>query len=85
NLIPDWNDLVYRGDWERAIEELHRTNNFPDVTGRVCPAPCEDACILGINDDPVHIKAIEKAIIDRAFAEGWVHPEPPRQQTWKRV
>ena len=85
NLIPDWNDLVYRGDWERAIEELHRTNNFPDVTGRVCPAPCEDACILGINDDPVNIKAIEKAIIDRAFRERWVRPRPARQQTWKRV
>jgi glutamate synthase (NADPH/NADH) small chain len=85
NLIPDWNDLVYRGDWERAIEELHRTNNFPDVTGRVCPAPCEDVCILGINDDPVTIKAIEKAIIDRAFKEGWVRAQPPRRQTWKRV
>jgi glutamate synthase (NADPH/NADH) small chain len=85
NLIPDWNDLVYRGDWEHAIEELHRTNNFPDVTGRVCPAPCEDACILGINDDPVNIKAIEKSIIDRAFSEGWVRPRPSPQQTWKRV
>jgi glutamate synthase (NADPH/NADH) small chain len=85
NLIPDWNDLVYRGDWERAIEELHRTNNFPDVTGRVCPAPCEDSCILGINDDPVNIKAIEKSIIDRAFHEGWVKPQPPTAQTWKRV
>jgi glutamate synthase (NADPH) small chain len=85
NLIPDWNDLVFRGDWERAIEELHRTNNFPDVTGRVCPAPCEDACILGINDDPVNIKAIEKAIIDRAFKEKWVRAQPSRRQTWKRV
>ena len=85
NLIPDWNDLVMRGDWERAIEELHRTNNFPEVTGRVCPAPCEDACILAINDDPVNIKAIEKSIIDRAFMEGWVRPQPPKQQTWKRV
>ncbi|HUJ73457.1 MAG TPA: glutamate synthase subunit beta, partial [bacterium] len=85
NLIPDWNDLVYRGDWERAIEELHRTNNFPDVTGRVCPAPCEDACVLGINDDPVTIKTIEKSIIDRAFREGWVRPRPPKGQTWKRV
>jgi glutamate synthase (NADPH/NADH) small chain len=85
NLIPDWNDLVYRGDWARAIEELHRTNNFPDITGRVCPAPCEDACILGINDDPVNIKAIEKAIVDRAFREGWIHPQPPKSQTWKRV
>ncbi len=85
NLIPDWNDLVMGGDWERAIEELHRTNNFPEVTGRVCPAPCEDACILAINDDPVNIKAIEKSIIDRAFMEGWVRPQPPKQQTWKRV
>jgi glutamate synthase (NADPH/NADH) small chain len=85
NLIPDWNDLVYRGNWQQAIEELHRTNNFPDITGRVCPAPCEDACILGINDDPVNIKAIEKAIIDRAFREGWVAPRPPKVQTWKRV
>jgi glutamate synthase (NADPH) small chain len=85
NLIPDWNDLVFRGEWERAIEELHRTNNFPDVTGRVCPAPCEDACILGINDDPVNIKAIEKAIIDRAFKERWVRPRPAHRQTWKRV
>ncbi len=85
NLIPDWNDLVYRGDWEQALAELHRTNNFPDVTGRVCPAPCEDICILGINDDPVTIKSIEKAIIDRAFQENWVRPRPPTQQTWKRV
>jgi glutamate synthase (NADPH/NADH) small chain len=85
NLIPDWNDLVYRGNWERAIEELHRTNNFPDVTGRVCPAPCEDACILGINADPVTIKAIEKAIVNRAWEEGWVKPRPAHTQTWKRV
>ncbi|MCZ6728609.1 MAG: glutamate synthase subunit beta [SAR324 cluster bacterium] len=85
NLIPDWNDLVYQGDWERALEELHRTNNFPDVTGRVCPAPCEDICILGINEDPVTIKSIEKAIIDRGFAEGWVVPRPAAHQTWKRV
>ena len=85
NLIPDWNDLIYRGDWERAIEELHRTNNFPDITGRVCPAPCEDACVLAINDDPVNIKAIEKSIIDRAFREGWIAPQPPKAQTWKRV
>ncbi|MEE8436300.1 MAG: glutamate synthase subunit beta [bacterium] len=85
NLIPDWNDLIFRGEWDRAIEELHRTNNFPDVTGRVCPAPCEVSCILGINEDPVTIKAIEKSIIDRAFSEGWVRPQVPRQQTWKRV
>ena len=85
NLIPDWNDLVYRGNWERAIEELHRTNNFPDVTGRICPAPCEDVCVLGINDDPVSIKAVEKAIIDRAFREGWIRPRPAKGRTWKRV
>lgn len=85
NLIPDWNDLVMAGEWERAIQELHRTNNFPDVTGRVCPAPCEDACVLGINDDPVSIKAIEKSIIDHAFAQGWVTPQPAKQQSWKRV
>ena len=85
NLIPDWNDLIFRGEWERAIEELHRTNNFPDVTGRVCPAPCEVSCVLAINEDPVTIKAIEKSIIDRAFSEGWVRPQVARQQTWKRV
>lgn len=85
NLIPDWNDLVMRGDWDKAIEELHRTNNFPDFTGRVCPAPCEDACILGINEDPVNIKAIEKSIIDRASEKGWVLPQIARHQTWKRV
>ena len=85
NLIPDWNDLVYREGWEQALQELHRTNNFPDVTGRVCPAPCEDVCILGINDDSVTIKSIEKAIIDRGFHEGWVRAEPAAQQTWKHV
>ncbi len=85
NLIPDWNDLIYRGDWEQALHELHRTNNFPDVTGRICPAPCEDVCILGLIDDPVTIKAIEKAIIDRGFEEGWVRPQPPAKKTWKRV
>ena len=85
NLIPDWNDLVYRGDWEQALKELHRTNNFPDVTGRVCPAPCEDVCILGLTAEPVNIKAIEKAVIDRGYEEGWVKPLPPHRQTWKRV
>ena len=85
NLIPDWNDLVMRGDWQQAIAELHRTNNFPDVTGRVCPAPCETACILGINDDPVTIKVIERTIVDRAFDEGWVQPNPAPQHTWKKV
>ena len=72
NLIPDWNDLVYRDRWQAAIERLHATNNFPEFTGRLCPAPCEGSCVLGINDDPVTIKAIEVAIIDRAFDEGWV-------------
>ena len=72
NLIPDWNDLVYRDRWQAAIERLHATNNFPEFTGRLCPAPCEGACVLGINDEPVTIKAIEVAIIDRAFSEGWV-------------
>jgi glutamate synthase (NADPH/NADH) small chain len=85
NLIPDWNDLVYRGQWREAIERLHATNNFPDFTGTLCPAPCEGACVLGINDDPVTIKAIELAIIDRAFMEGWIKPEPPKVLTGKKV
>ena len=77
NIIPDWNDLVYRGRWQEAIDRLHATNNFPEFTGRICPAPCEEACVLGINDDPVTIKQIEKPIIDHAFDEGWIVPEPP--------
>jgi glutamate synthase (NADPH/NADH) small chain len=85
NLIPDWNDHVYRADPQRAIEALHATNNFPEVTGRVCPAPCEAACVLGINDDPVSIKLIERSIADRAFADGFVKPQPPRQRTGKNV
>ena len=85
NLIPDWNDLVYRGQWREAIERLHATNNFPDFTGTLCPAPCEGACVLGINDDPVTIKAIELAIIERAFKEGWIKPEPPKVLTGKKV
>ncbi len=85
NLIPDWNDLVYRGHWQEAIDRLHATNNFPDFTGTLCPAPCEGACVLGINDDPVTIKAIELAIIDRAFREGWIKPEPPKVLTGKKV
>jgi glutamate synthase (NADPH/NADH) small chain len=85
NLIPDWNDLVYRGQWQEAIDRLHATNNFPDFTGTLCPAPCEGACVLGINDDPVTIKAIELAIIDRAFQEGWIKPEPPKVLTGKKV
>lgn len=85
NLIPDWNDLVYRDHWREAIDRLHATNNFPDFTGTLCPAPCEGSCVLGINDDPVTIKAIELAIIDRAFAEGWVQPQPPVVETGKHV
>ncbi|RBQ20390.1 glutamate synthase [Spongiactinospora rosea] len=85
NLIPEWNDLVYRDDWRDAIERLHATNNFPEFTGRLCPAPCEAACVLGINSDPVAIKRVEVEIIDRAFAEGWVVPQPPQTRTGKRV
>jgi glutamate synthase (NADPH/NADH) small chain len=85
NLIPDWNDLVYRDRWRAAIDRLHATNNFPEFTGRLCPAPCEGACVLGINNDPVTIKAVEVAIIDRAFDEGWVTPNPPETRTGKRV
>ena len=85
NIIPDFNDLVYRGDWQNAISVLHQTNNFPEFTGRVCPAPCEAACTLNVNDDAVGIKSIEHAIIDRAWAEGWVQPQPPAQQTGKKV
>ncbi len=85
NIIPDWNDLVYRGRWREALQVLHATNNFPEFTGRVCPAPCEAACVLAINDDPVTIKAIEKAIIDRGFEQGWVVPEPPAFRSGKSV
>ncbi len=85
NLIPDWNDLVYRDRWHAAIDRLHATNNFPEFTGRLCPAPCEGACVLGINDDPVTIKDIEVSIIDRAYAEGWVTPQLPATRTWKKV
>jgi glutamate synthase (NADPH) small chain len=85
NIIPDFNDLVYRGDWADAIRVLHSTNNFPEFTGRVCPAPCEAACTLNVNDDPVGIKSIEHAIIDRAWAEGWVKPLPPKVKTGKKV
>jgi len=85
NLIPDWNDLVYRDRWKAAIDRLHATNNFPEFTGRLCPAPCEGACVLGINDDPVTIKAVEVSIIDRAFEEGWVDAQPPETRTGKRV
>src|SRR4030095_477251 len=85
NLIPDWNDLVYRDAWKAAIERLHQTNNFPEFTGMLCPAPCEGSCVLGINKDPVTIKSIELAIVDRAFDEGWIVPRPPANRTWKRV
>ena len=85
NLIPEWNDLVYRDRWQDALTALHATNNFPEFTGRLCPAPCEGACVLGIIDDPVSIKNIEQAIIDRGFAEGWVTPLPPAAETGKRV
>src|SRR5258708_33601292 len=85
NLIPDWNDLVYRDRWRAAIDRLHATNNFPEFTGRLCPAPCEGSCVLGITNDPVTIKDIEVSIIDRAYAEGWVTPQLPATRTWKKV
>jgi glutamate synthase (NADPH) small chain len=85
NLIPEWNDLVYRGLWKEALERLHRTNNFPEFTGRVCPAPCEGSCVLGINNPPVTIKNIECAVIDHGWEHGWVVPEPPRNRTGKKV
>ncbi|MFM7127134.1 MAG: glutamate synthase subunit beta [Actinomycetota bacterium] len=85
NLIPDWNDLVYRDNWREAIDRLHATNNFPEFTGRLCPAPCESACVLGINADPVAIKQVEVEIIDRAWAEGWVTPQMPSVATGRRV
>ena len=85
NLVPDWNDLVYKNNWRAAIERLHQTNNFPEFTGLLCPAPCEGSCVLGINQDPVTIKSIELSIVDRAFDEGWIVPEPPVTRTWKKV
>jgi len=85
NLIPEWNDLVYRGLWKEAVERLLKTNNFPEFTGRVCPAPCEGSCVLGINEQPVTIKSIECAIIDRAYDEGWIEPRPPAKRTGKKV
>jgi glutamate synthase (NADPH/NADH) small chain len=81
NIIPDWNDLVYRDDWKEALEELHATNNFPEFTGYTCPAPCEDACVLQFNDDPVSIKSIERAIVDKGWEEGWIEPQPPETRT----
>jgi glutamate synthase (NADPH) small chain len=85
NQIPDWNDLVYKGDWQQAAKNLHSTNNFPEVTGRICPAPCEAACTLNIDDKPVTIKTIEAAIADKAWEEGWIVPQPPEKKTGKKV
>src|SRR5262245_40168556 len=85
NIIPDWNDLVFKQNWRQAIDTLHQTNNFPEFTGRVCPAPCEAACTLNINNDAVGIKSIEHAIIDKAWEMGWVVPQPPAEKTGKRV
>jgi glutamate synthase (NADPH) small chain len=85
NIIPDWNDLVYRGRWREAVRQLHATNNFPEFTGRICPAPCEASCVLGINEPPVTIKNIEKNIVERGFLEGWIRPEPPRFRTGRKV
>ncbi|WP_199245228.1 glutamate synthase small subunit [[Phormidium] sp. ETS-05] len=85
NLIPEWNDLVYRGLWREALDRLHKTNNFPEFTGRVCPAPCEGSCVLGINNPPVTIKNIEYSIIEKGWEEGWIHPEPPTKRTGKKV
>ena len=85
NLIPEWNDLVFRGLWREALDRLHRTNNFPEFTGRVCPAPCEGSCVLGINAPPVTIKNIENAIVDKGFEEGWIVAEPPTTRTGKKV
>jgi glutamate synthase (NADPH/NADH) small chain len=85
NIIPDWNDLVYHDQWKEAVRVLHSTNNFPEFTGRICPAPCEAACVLGINEPPVTIKLIEKSIVDHAWNEGWIRPEPPRTRLPKRV
>src|SRR3954449_3406595 len=85
NIIPEWNDLVYKNRWREALDMLFKTNNFPEFTGRICPAPCEEACVLGINEKPVTIKLIEQNIIDRAFEEGWVKPQPPERRTGKKV
>ncbi|MDC0274509.1 glutamate synthase subunit beta, partial [Planctomycetaceae bacterium] len=85
NLIPEWNDLVYRNHWKEALDRLHKTNNFPEFTGRVCPAPCEGSCVLGINEPPVTIKNIEVSIIDRGYEEGWVVPVLPKEETGKKV
>ncbi|MDP9200696.1 MAG: glutamate synthase, partial [Gemmatimonadota bacterium] len=81
NIIPEWNDLVQRGEWREALESLHATNNFPELTGRLCPAPCESACVLGLVNEPVAIRHIEQTIADRGFDEGWVVPRPPRRES----
>src|SRR5690606_28318669 len=85
NQIPDWNDLVYHGQWQEALRNLHSTNNFPEFTGRICPAPCEEACVLNLHDDPVSIKTIECAIVDKGWEEGWIEPQIPARKTGKRV
>ena len=85
NLIPDWNDLVFRDQWRAAIDRLHATNNFPEFTGTLCPAPCEASCVLGINNDPVTIKQVELSIVERAWEEGWIVPQPPKVKTGKSV
>src|SRR6266700_5947776 len=85
NIIPEWNDLVYKNRWKDALAMLFKTNNFPEFTVRICPAPCEEACVLGINDKPVTIKLVEQNIIDHAFDEGWVKPQPPELRTGKKV
>ena len=85
NLIPEWNDLVFRGRWREASDVLHSTNNFPELTGRLCPAPCESACVLGLINDPVSIRTIEQSIVDRAFTEGWIAPKPPRRETGRNI
>src|SRR5438105_11154528 len=85
NIIPEWNDLVYKDRWRDALDMLFKTNNFPEFTGRICPAPCEESCVLGINEKPVTIKLVEQSIIDHAFEQGWVRPHPPETRTGKKV
>ena len=85
NRIPDWNDMVFRGQWKRALDLLHATNNFPEITGRICPAPCEAACTLSINQQPVTIRHIECQIVERGWEEGWIHPEPSQYRSGKKV
>ena len=85
NIIPDWNDLVYKDKWKEAIERLHKTNNFPEFTGRVCPAPCENSCVLAINSPAVTIKNIEVSIVEKAYKEGWIKPQPPKHRSGKTV